>query len=127
MSMRDCSKCEHRAELNPEFEHMDWAEIPCSHCDRPTVQDDRPTLKTVLIQPELLDRLPFHGIPARPFSDARKADLLGKLIRRAVADPVDGKIIRHILDKPGDTQAEASKALGMKLSAFQMRINRLRK
>ena len=31
--MKDCTKCPHRAELNPQYANAEWDKIPCATCE----------------------------------------------------------------------------------------------
>ena len=122
--MKDCSTCEHRAEINPQYKDMDWDELPCSHCQVPDTAYDKPTARDVLMSTDLIDRLPLHSFPVKPLRDARKADLLGKLLERALADPKDAAIIRHMMRYPDATHAETAKATGIPIATVRWRIAR---
>jgi hypothetical protein len=123
--VKNCATCEHRAELNPDFQSMDWAEIPCSRCESGTLQMDKPSPRMALLSTDLIDRKFSQGVPSRPMKDARRADLLSALLRRALEDPKDASIIAYMMANPEATHAEIGVGVNMKAEAVRKRIARM--
>lgn len=127
---KNCATCEHRAELNPQFRDMNWSDIPCSRCEFPDLHKDQPDYRTVLVGNDaLLAKMHdehHQSFEDRPLKDARKADLLGRIMSN-IRDDKDAKLVRFIMANPGATQEEMAKLLNVNQSSIARRLLALKK
>ena len=124
--MKNCSKCEHRVELNPQYQSMAWEELPCAHCSIPSLHDDAPSTRMVLMEPQKMARIyEAEGFAAKPLMRIKTTEALLELMTR-IRDAVDLKIVQTIIRDRDATQAEIAAAVGMTQQAVSARLRRMR-
>jgi len=124
--MKNCRKCEHRAELNPQYQSMAWEELPCSHCRVPSLHDDEPSARMVLMEPQNMARMyEAHGYAAKPLMRLKTHEAILALMTR-IRDAVDLKIVQAIIRDRDATQAEIADAVGLTQPAIFARLKRMR-
>jgi len=124
--MKNCGKCEHRAELNPQYQSMAWEELPCSHCRIPSLHDDAPSARMVLMEPQKLARIyEADGFAVKPLMRLKTTEALLGLLAR-IRDAADLKIVQTIIRDRDATQAEIAAAVGMTQPAIFARLKRMR-
>ena len=82
--MKNCSKCEHRVELNPQYQNMAWEELPCAHCSIPSLHDDAPSARMPM-EPQKIAIYEAEGFAAKPLMRIKTnaiLDLVMKIPRR---------------------------------------------
>ena len=125
--MKNCSKCEHRAELNPQYQSMAWEDLPCSHCSIPSLHDDAPSTRMVLMDPqEMASIYEAEGFAAKPLMRIKTTEALLELLTR-IRDATDLKIVQTIIRDPDATQAEIAAAVGRVQSVISDRLKRMRR
>ncbi len=124
--MKNCSKCEHRVELNPQYQSMAWEELPCSHCSIPSLHDDAPSTRMVLMEPQKMARMyGAAGFASKPLMRVKTTEALLELMTR-IRDAVDLKIVQTIIRDRDATQAEIADAVGLTQPAITARLKRMR-
>ena len=124
--MKNCSKCEHRVELNPQYQSMAWEELPCAHCSIPSLHDDAPSTRMVLMEPQKMARIyEAEGFAAKPLMRIKTTEALLELMTR-IRDAVDLKIVQTIIRDRDATQAEIAAAVGLTQPAISARLKRMR-
>ena len=124
--MKNCSKCEHRVELNPQYQNMAWEELPCAHCSIPSLHDDAPSARMVLMEPQKMASIyEAEGFAAKPLMRLKTTEALLELMTR-IRDAVDLKIVQIIIRDRDATQAEIAAAVGMTQQAVSARLRRMR-
>jgi hypothetical protein len=124
--MKNCSKCEHRVELNPQYQNMAWEELPCSHCSIPSLHDDAPSTRMVLMDPqEMASIYEAEGFAAKPLMRIKTTEALLELMTR-IRDAVDLKIVQTIIRDRDATHAEIADAVGLTQPAITARLKRMR-
>jgi hypothetical protein len=124
--MKNCRKCEHRAELNPQYQSMAWEELPCAHCSIPSLHDDAPSTRMVLMEPQKMARIyEAEGFAAKPLMRIKTTEAILALLTR-IRDAVDLKIVQTIIRDRDATQAEIAAAVGMTQPAISARLKRMR-
>ena len=124
--MKNCSKCEHRVELNPQYQNMAWEDLPCSHCSIPSLHDDAPSTRMVLMDPQEMARIyEAEGFAAKPLMRIKTTEALLELMTR-IRDAVDLKIVQTIIRDRDATQAEIAAAVGLTQPAISARLKRMR-
>jgi hypothetical protein len=125
--MKNCSKCEHRVELNPQYQNMAWEELPCSHCRIPSLHDDAPSTRMVLMDPQEMARIyEAEGFAYKPLMRLKTTEALLELVMK-IRDAVDLKIVQTIIRDRDATQAEIAAAVGRVQSVISDRLKRLRR
>ena len=125
--MKNCRKCEHRAELNPQYQSMAWEELPCAHCSIPSLHDDAPSARMVLMEPQKMARIyEAEGFASKPLMRIKTNEALLELVTR-IRDAVDLKIVQIIIRDRDATQAEIADAVGLGQSAISARLKRMRR
>jgi predicted XRE-type DNA-binding protein len=124
--MKNCRKCEHRVELNPQYQSMAWEELPCSQCSIPSLHDDAPSARMVLMEPQKMARIyEAEGFASKPLMRIKTTEALLELMTR-IRDAVDLKIVQTIIRDRDATQAEIAAAVGMTQPAISARLKRMR-
>ena len=124
--MKNCRKCEHRAELNPQYQSMAWEELPCSQCSIPSLHDDAPSARMVLMEPQKMASIyEAEGFAAKPLMRLKTTEALLELMTR-IRDAVDLKIVQIIIRDRDATQAEIADAVGLTQPAIFARLKRMR-
>ena len=124
--MKNCSKCEHRVELNPQYQSMAWEELPCAHCSIPSLHDDAPSARMVLMEPQKMARIyEAEGFAAKPLMRLKTHEAMLALLTR-IRDAVDLKIVQTIIRDRDATQAEIADAVGLTQQAVSARLRRMR-
>lgn len=124
--MKNCSKCEHRVELNPQYQSMAWEELPCSHCSIPSLHDDAPAARMVLMDPQEMARIyEAEGFAAKPLMHLKTHEAILDLVMK-IRDAVDLKIVQTIIRDRDATQAEIADAVGLTQPAISARLKRMR-
>ena len=124
--MKNCRKCEHRAELNPQYQSMAWEELPCSHCSIPSLHDDAPSARMVLMEPQKMARIyEAEGFAAKPLMRLKTTEALLELMTR-IRDAVDLKIVHAIIRDRDATHDDIAAAVGLTQPAITARIKRMR-
>jgi len=124
--MKNCGKCEHRVELNPQYQSMAWEELPCAHCSIPSLHDDAPSTRMVLMEPQKMARIyEAEGFAAKPLMRLKTHEAILDLVMR-IRDAVDLKIVQTIIRDPDATHDEIAAAVGMTQPAISARIKRMR-
>jgi hypothetical protein len=124
--MKNCSKCEHRAELNPQYQNMAWEDLPCSHCSIPSLHDDAPSTRMVLMEPQEMARIyEAEGFAAKPLMRLKTNEAILDLVMK-IRDAVDLKIVQTIIRDRDATQAEIADAVGLTQPAISARLKRMR-
>ena len=124
--MKNCRKCEHRAELNPQYQSMAWEELPCAHCSIPSLHDDAPSTRMVLMEPQKMARIyGAEGFAAKPLMRIKTTEALLEMMTR-IRDAVDLKIVQTIIRDRDATQAEIADAVGLTQPAISARLKRMR-
>ena len=124
--MKNCRKCEHRAELNPQYQNMAWEELPCAQCSIPSLHDDAPSTLMVLMEPQKLARIyEAEGFAVKPLMRLKTTEALLELMTR-IRDAADLKIVQIIIRDRDATQAEIAAAVGLTQQAISARLKRMR-
>ena len=124
--MKNCSKCEHRVELNSQYQSMAWEELPCSHCSIPSLHDDAPSARMVLMEPQKMARIyEAEGFAAKPLMRLKTTEALLELMTK-IRDAYDLKIVQIIIRDRDATQAEIADAVGLGQPAISARLKRMR-
>ena len=124
--MKNCRKCEHRAELNPQYQSMAWEELPCAHCSIPSLHDDAPSARMVLMEPQKMARIyEAEGFAAKPLMRLKTTEALLELMTK-IRDAYDLKIVQIIIRDRDATQAEIDDAGGLGQPAISARLKRMR-
>ena len=124
--MKNCSKCEHRVELNPQYQNMAWEELPCAHCSIPSLHDDAPSARMVLMEPQKMASIyEAEGFASKPLMRIKTTEALLELVMK-IRDAVDLKIVQTIIRDPDATHDEIAAAVGMTQPAISARIKRMR-
>ena len=124
--MKNCSKCEHRVELNSQYQSMAWEELPCSHCSIPSLHDDAPSARMVLMEPQKMARIyEAEGFAAKPLMRLKTTEALLELMTK-IRDAYDLKIVQIIIRDRDATQAEIADAVGLTQPAISARLKRMR-
>jgi|GEM_PF-6482466 len=124
--MKNCSKCEHRVELNPQYQSMAWEELPCAHCSIPSLHDDAPSTRMVLMEPQKMARIyEAEGFAAKPLMRLKTHEAILDLVMK-IRDAVDLKIVQTIIRDRDATQAEIADAVGLTQQAVSARLRRMR-
>ena len=124
--MKNCSKCEHRVELNPRYQNMAWEKLPCSHCSIPSLHDDAPSTRMVLMDPqEMASIYEAEGFASKPLMRIKTNEAILDLVMK-IRDAVDLKIVQTIIRDRDATQAEIAAAVGLTQPAISARLKRMR-
>ena len=124
--MKNCSKCEHRVELNPQYQNMAWEDLPCSHCSIPSLHDDAPSARMVLMEPQKMARIyEAEGFASKPLMRIKTTEALLELMTR-IRDAADLKIVQTIIRDRDATHDEIAAAVGMTQPAISARLKRMR-
>ena len=124
--MKNCGKCEHRVELNPQYQSMAWEELPCAHCSIPSLHDDAPSARMVLMEPQKMARIyEAEGFAAKPLMRLKTTEALLELMTK-IRDAYDLKIVQIIIRDRDATQAEIADAVGLTQQAVSARLRRMR-
>ena len=124
--MKNCGKCEHRVELNPQYQSMAWEELPCAHCSIPSLHDDAPSTRMVLMEPQKMARIyEAEGFAAKPLMRLKTTEALLELMTK-IRDAYDLKIVQIIIRDRDATQAEIADAVGLTQQAVSARLRRMR-
>lgn len=125
--MKNCRKCEHRVELNPQYQSMAWEELPCAHCSIPSLHDDAPSARMVLMEPQKMASIyEAEGFAHKPLMRLKTTEALLELMTK-IRDAVDLKIVQTIIRDRDATQAEIAAAVGLGQSAISARLKRMRR
>ena len=125
--MKNCSKCEHRVELNPQYQNMAWEDLPCSHCSIPSLHDDAPSTRMVLMDPQEMARIyEAEGFAAKPLMRIKTHEAMLALLTR-IRDAVDLKIVQTIIRDRDATHDEIAAAVGLAQSTISARLKRMRR
>ena len=124
--MKNCRKCEHRVELNPQYQSMAWEELPCAHCSIPSLHDAAPSTRMVLMDPQEMARIyEAEGFAAKPLMRLKTHEAMLALLTR-IRDAADLKIVQIIIRDRDAPQAEIAAAVGMTQQAVSARLRRMR-
>lgn len=104
--MKDCSSCENRVALHPEYRTMKWDEVPCSKC-----KATEPFGRNMGFDERLLyQRVRMHD----PVQQERVIELLAHVFLCWVQlDPIERDILAEYVVRPDLTRSEIASIYGL--------------